>query len=66
MKPCFLILAMLSFPTATAQTIIGTVQKIDKDQLQVKSSDGPVTFQVDEKTTVTKLKKLPLVVGGRR
>jgi len=58
MKPCFLMLAMLSFPTATAQTIIGTVQKIDKDQLQVKSSDGPVTFQVDEKTTVTKSKKL--------
>jgi hypothetical protein len=57
MKRYFVLFTMLSFPTF-AQTIIGTVQKIDKDQLLVKSQDRLVAFQVDEKTTVAKLKKL--------
>jgi hypothetical protein len=35
MRACVLLLTLLSLP-AVSQTIIGTVEKIDKDQLQVK------------------------------
>lgn len=66
MKPCVLLFAVLSLPVFS-QTVIGTVEKIDKEQLQMKSRDGLVTLKVDEKTTVTKAKKFndlsPLAVG---
>lgn len=66
MKPCLLVVALLSLP-AFGQTITGTVEKIGKDQLQVKSADGPVTLHIDERTVVRKAKTLhdlsALVVG---
>src|ERR1039457_1269659 len=55
MRACVLLLTLLSLP-AVSQTIIGTVEKIDKDQLQVKCRDGVVTLRIDEKTTVCKVK----------
>ena len=66
MNRCVLLFTILSLPVL-GQTAVGTVQKIDKDQVQVKSRDGLLTFRVDEKSTVTKLKKFndlsPLAVG---
>jgi hypothetical protein len=66
MKPCVLLFTILCFPVFN-QTIVGTVQKIDKDQFQVKSSNGLITFHADGKTTVTNIKKSkdlsPLAVG---
>jgi hypothetical protein len=66
MRACVLLLTLLSLP-AVSQTIIGTVEKIDKDQLQVKCRDGVVTLRIDEKTTVCKVKMSldlsPLTIG---
>ena len=67
MKPCvLLIFTTLALPVFN-QTVIGTVEKIDKNQIHVKSRDGQVTFNVDERTTVTKGKMFndlsPLAVG---
>lgn len=56
MKPCALLFTILCFPVFN-QTIVGTVQKIDKDQIQVKCSSELITLHADEKTTVTKLRK---------
>jgi hypothetical protein len=56
MKPCVLLFTILCFPVLS-QTIAGTVRKIGKDQFQVRSSDGLITFHADERTTVTKVKK---------
>jgi len=56
MQPSFLLFAILSVP-ALDQTIIGTVQKIDMDQLQVKGPDGLIAFRIDDKSTVAKLKR---------
>ena len=53
MKPCVLLFALLMLP-AVAQHITGTVEKIDKDQLQIKGPKGIVTLHVDEKTAVQK------------
>lgn len=53
MTACFLPIAFLSL-AAFGQTIFGTVEKIDKDQLQVKTHEGSVTLHVDERTTVRK------------
>jgi len=53
MRACILLFAFLSLPLP-GQTIIGTVEKIDKDQIQVKSRDGVVTLHVDEKTKIRK------------
>ncbi len=36
------------------QSIIGTVEKVGHDQLQIKGPDGSVMLRVDEKTTVRK------------
>ena len=57
MKRCVLLIAFLSLPLL-GETIIGTVDKIDQDQLQIKSQDGIVTLHVDERTTVRKGKIL--------
>jgi len=38
--------------------IVGTVQKIDRDQFQIKGREGLVTLHIDEKTTVANGKKL--------
>ena len=66
MKPYLLGVVVLSLP-AFGQTITGTVEKIGKDQLEVKGTEGPVTLHVDEKTTVRKVKQFhdlsALVVG---
>ncbi|MCE5308707.1 MAG: DUF5666 domain-containing protein [Acidobacteriales bacterium] len=66
MKPYVLLFTILCFP-AFSQTVAGKVQKIDKDQFQVKSSEGLITLNTDEKTTVTNLRKSkglsPLAVG---
>jgi hypothetical protein len=47
--------------------LVGTVQKIDNDQIQVKGRDGLVTFRADEHITVAKVKRandlLLLAVG---
>jgi hypothetical protein len=56
MRSCVLLFSILQIP-ALGQMLVGTVQKIDKDQLQIKARDGPVTFRADEKTTVAKHKK---------
>jgi hypothetical protein len=56
MKPCILLFGILCAPVFS-QMVVGTVQKIDKDQLQIKSPAGLVTFHADEKTTVAKVKK---------
>ncbi len=56
MRICLLLFTILSVP-AVSQTLRGTVAKIDKDQLEVKGPDGVVSFTVDEKTTIAKLKK---------
>jgi membrane-bound ClpP family serine protease len=56
MKACLLLFTILSIP-AIGQILLGTVAKIDKDQLQVKGRDGTVTFRTDDKTVIAKLKK---------
>jgi len=52
---------------ASADTLVGTVVSIDKNQLRVKSSAGEVQLQADEKTSVIKAKVShdlsPLAVG---
>lgn len=53
MSACFLPIAFLSL-AAFGQTMFGTVEKIDKDQLQIKTHEGIVTLHVDERTTVRK------------
>ena len=66
MKPCILLFAILCFP-AFGQMLVGNVQKIDKDQIQVKGPARSVIFHADDKTTVVKLKKskdLTLLVVG--
>lgn len=55
MQPWLLIVALLSLP-AFGQTVTGTVEKIGKDQLQVKGADALVTLRVDERTIVRKVK----------
>ncbi len=66
MKPYVLLLTALCSPVF-GQSVVGKIQKIDKDQFQVKSSEGLITFNADEKTTVTNLRKSkglsPLAVG---
>lgn len=56
MRACTLLFALL-FSPAFGQMLVGTVQKIDKDQIQVKRGDGSVTFRADENTVVAKVKK---------
>ncbi len=55
MKPCALLL-IFCLPVFS-QILTGTVQKIEKDQLQVKGREGSVTFRANENTIVAKLKK---------
>jgi len=66
MRPCALLFALLNIPLS-GQMLVGSVQRIDKDQLQIKGRDGLVIFRADEHTTVAKLKKandlLLLAVG---
>lgn len=50
-----LVVALLSV-CAPGQTITGTIAKIGKDELELKSADGLFTLRVDEKTTVRKVK----------
>ena len=56
MKPCALLFAVLTV-SLFGQMVVGTVQKIEKDQIQVKARDGSVTFHADERTAVAKVKK---------
>lgn len=56
MKACLLLFTILAIH-GLGQVMVGTVQKAGKDEVEVKARDGVVTFRVDEKTTVAKLKK---------
>jgi hypothetical protein len=56
MRPCALLFALLLSP-AFGQMLVGAVQKIDKDQIQVKRGDGLVTLRADQNTVVAKGKK---------
>jgi Domain of unknown function (DUF5666) len=66
MRSCALLFAILNVPL-WGQMLVGSVQRIDKDQLQIRGRDGLVAFRADEHTTVAKLKKAndlsALVVG---
>ncbi len=66
MKPRRLLLSLLTVPLF-GQMVVGTIEKIEKDQLQLKGPSGSVTLQVNESTTVRKLKAFhdlsPLKVG---
>jgi len=53
MKACALLIACLA-SAIIGPTVTGTVEKIDKDQLQLKTSDGIVTLHVDERTIIRK------------
>lgn len=55
MPPVLRILALLP-ALASGETITGTVEKIAKDQLFLRCGEKLVTLQVDEKTSVRKLK----------
>ena len=57
MKACFLLIAGLSL-AIIGHTVTGTIDKIDKDQLQIKTEDGIVTLHVDERTIIRKDKIL--------
>ena len=70
--PAYLVVALLFLPAfagfgAIGQTVIGTVEKVSTDQLQVKGPNGPVTLHLDEKARVRKGKVFhdlsALVVG---
>lgn len=53
MKRCFLLCALLMVPLR-AQTVAGTVEKIEKETIQLKGPNGTVAIHTDEKTTVRK------------
>src|SRR5579871_6335579 len=55
MKSCALITAFL-YLAVFGHTVIGKIEKIDKDQLLIKTQDGIVTLHVDERTIVRKSK----------
>jgi hypothetical protein len=66
MKLCFLLFLVLPLPVS-GETLTGTIEKIGKNQLQIRNQDGLVTVQTDEKTTVRKTKTFhdlsPLAAG---
>jgi hypothetical protein len=66
MQVRFLLFALLSV-AAFGETLTGIIVNIDKNQLRVKSPEGEVRLQADDKTTVRKAKIFhdlsPLAVG---
>ena len=56
MRPYVLLFTILCSPVFSQQ-LVGTVEKIDKDQLQVRARDGLVTLRSDASTVVAKWKK---------
>jgi hypothetical protein len=56
MRPCALLFTILCLP-AFSQQLVGTVEKIDKDQLQVRGREGLLTFQANASTVVAKVRK---------
>jgi hypothetical protein len=64
MKLCFLL--FLALPVS-GETLTGTIEKIGKNQLQIRNQGGLVTVQTDEKTTVRKTRAshdLSLLAAG--
>ncbi len=53
MIPSLFPLACLWF-AVFGQTVFGKVEKIDHDQLQIRTPDGLVTLYIDARTTVRK------------
>ncbi len=61
--PACLVVALLFLPVfggfgAFGQTVIGTIEKVGKDRLEVKGPNGPVTLLLDEKVRIRKGKAL--------
>lgn len=55
MKPPVLLFALFTVPLF-GQMVVGTIEKIEKDQIQLKGPSGSLTLHVDESTTIRKLK----------
>lgn len=53
MQACVLLSAFLSLPIL-AETVIGTVERVDADQIQIKTRKATVVIHADERTTVRK------------